>query len=310
MKSELVSIVIPAYNAERYLRRAIDSVLGQSYTSIEVLVVDDGSTDGTAEICHQYGTKITYIRQENQGVSVARNRGVQESDGEFVAFLDADDWYLPNKLTDLVALLNRHPDAGGATGAHIVNLLGEKRRNPPQGCVFDPGTTSGIIDLYLHRSEGRFVIHTSTVLVRKTALDSVGGFRPDLRFGEDVELWARIAGKYEWAYLDQTVSVYDRTSESSVTALTPLCGHGIGFLYTNREIKRHLRPTVRRHYRIYRQQLSLQRMTLAMKHSDRALVKACLERALPPPFSLRVLLLCILALMPSSLWRFICRLKR
>jgi glycosyltransferase involved in cell wall biosynthesis len=308
VKEDLVSIIIPAFNAEQYLRRGIDSVLGQSYAPIEVLVVDDGSTDGTAAICREYEGRITYVHQENQGVSVARNRGIQESNGEFIAFLDADDWYLPNKISDLVTLLKHHPEADGATAAHIVKLRNEERRNPPQGCVFNSGGISGIVDLYLHRSQGRFVIHTSTVLVKKTALDAVGGFRPDLRFGEDVELWARIAGRFDWAYLDQTVSIYDRTSESSVTALTPLCGHGIGFLYTNREIKKYLRPSVRRHYRIYRQQLCLQRMRLAMKHSDRALVRACLARALPP-FGLHAVLLCMLALMPPQVWKLAFRLR-
>jgi glycosyltransferase involved in cell wall biosynthesis len=310
VKDDLVSIIIPAYNAEPYLRRAIDSVLGQTYAPIEVVVVDDGSTDGTAAICRDYGDRIIYIHQENQGVSVARNRGIQESKGELIGFLDADDWYLPNKLSDLVSLLKRHPQAGAATAAHIVKLPNEERRNPPQGCVFSEGTASGIIDLYEQRSQGRLIINSDTVLLRKSTLNSVGGFRPDLRFGEDVELWARIAGSYDWAYLDETVSVYDRTSETSVTALTPLCGHGIGFLYTNSEIKKHLRPSARRFYRKYRQQLSLQRMTLAMKHSDRAFVKACLQRALPPPFNLRAVCLCMLALMPTSVWKLVFHLKR
>lgn len=303
MKNALISVIIPAFNAERYLRRAIDSVLCQTYTSFEVIVVDDGSTDGTSIICHEFGDNLKYIRHENQGVSVTRNRGIQESNGQLIAFLDADDWYMPNKLSDLADLLNHYPDVGGATAAHIVKLPNEERCNPPQGSIFAAGATSGIIDLYEHRSQGRFVIHTSTVLVRKTALDAVGDFRPDLRFGEDVELWARIAGKYDWVYLDKPVSVYDLTSESSVTALTPVCEHGIGFLYTNREIKKHLRHDARKYYRRYRQQLCLQRMTLAMKHSDLTLVKACLTRALPPPFSLRAALLCILALMPPPVWK-------
>jgi glycosyltransferase involved in cell wall biosynthesis len=310
VKDSLVSVIIPAYNAERYLRRSIESVLSQNYAPIEVIVVDDGSSDDTASICQEYADQVTYIHQDNKGVSVARNRGIQESNGEFIAFLDADDWYLPNKLSDLTELLKQYPEAGGATASHIVKLRDEERCNPPQGSVFSTGTTSGIIDLYVHRSQGRFVIHTSTVLIRKAVLDAVGGFRPDLRFGEDVELWARIAGRYDWVFLDKTVSVYNRMSESSVTALTPLCGHGIGFLYTNQEIKTHLRPSARKYYRKYRQQLSLQRITLAMKSDDRELVKACLVRALPPPFSLRALFLCALALMPPLVWKLAARLRR
>ena len=97
MKEPLVSVVIPNYNYGQYLRQAIDSVLAQTYPAIEIIVVDDGSQDKSEAIVRSYGERVRLIAQRNQGVSVARNRGVQESAGEFVAFLDADDaWYATN----------------------------------------------------------------------------------------------------------------------------------------------------------------------------------------------------------------------
>jgi glycosyltransferase involved in cell wall biosynthesis len=310
VKQSLVSVIIPAFNAERYLERAIDSVLSQTYSSIELIVVDDGSVDSTADICRSYGDRIRYFYQENQGVSVARNRGIEEANGEYIAFLDADDWYLPNKLEDQVAALELHPAAGGATAAHIVKLADDERRNPPEGLVLGPGVEHGLIDLYEHRSQGRFVIHTSTVLVRKSVLDAVGGFRPDLRFGEDVELWARIHGKYDWVYVDKAVAVYDRTSETSVTALIPEHEHGIGFLYTNAEIQKYLRPKVRRYYRKYRQQLCLQRAAQGIKQLDKNFVRECMRRATPPPLNFRFIAIGVLALLPVAVWKIFLQVTR
>jgi hypothetical protein len=130
-----------------------------------------------------------------------------------------------------------------------------------------------------------------------------------LRFGEDVELWARIHGKYEWVYLDKEVAVYDRTSENSVTALTPLHEHGIGFLYTNAEIQEYLRPETRKFYRKYRQQFCLQRAVQGMKRLDRAFVKECRKRLTPPPFGLRFFIVYLLSLLPTSAWRLMLLLK-
>src|SRR4051795_3380132 len=94
----LVSVVIPNYNYGRYVRQAVDSVLAQTYPSVEIIVVDDGSSDDSVALLQSYGSSIKLVAQSNGGVHKARNRGIEESKGEFVAFLDADDWWEPTKL--------------------------------------------------------------------------------------------------------------------------------------------------------------------------------------------------------------------
>ncbi len=311
MNTPLVSVIIPAYNAAEHLAHAINSVIAQRYTPIEILVVDDGSTDHTGDVCASYGNRIRVLKQPaNLGVSAARNRGIKESNGPLVAFLDADDWYLPNKLADQVALLERYPSAGAATAAHCVQLPAGEVRNPPQGSALPVGHADGVIQLFALRAQGLFVFHTSTVLIRRTSLQTVGVFREDLRIGEDVELWARIQGRFEWVFLDQVVSVYNRTSDSSVTRSTPLHRHGLDFLLTDAEITRSMRPEVRAGYRTYRQMFCLQRASLGIRHHDRAFLGQCLKLSAPPPLRLRWLALKIFSLLPDPVWRAAQTLRR
>ena len=112
MKPGLVSVVIPNYNYANYLREALDSVLAQSYSDIEIVVVDDGSTDGSKDVIAAYDDRINAIFQKNEGVSAARNNGVLAGSGEFIAFLDADDAWLPTKVERQVAMFRSDPALG------------------------------------------------------------------------------------------------------------------------------------------------------------------------------------------------------
>ncbi|MFS8117396.1 MAG: glycosyltransferase family 2 protein, partial [Microcoleus sp.] len=107
-----VSVIIPAYNGDRYIVQAVESVFAQTYTNWEIIVVDDGSTDETHQVLQPYLDKIRYIYQENRGVAAARNRGIQEAKGEFIAFLDQDDFFLPDKLAAQIALFRQQPSLG------------------------------------------------------------------------------------------------------------------------------------------------------------------------------------------------------
>ncbi|MHC5141971.1 MAG: glycosyltransferase family 2 protein, partial [Planctomycetota bacterium] len=114
-----ISVVIPAYNAEKHIARAIESVLAQTRPADEVIVIDDGSSDATAEVVRSFGDKVIFIQQENAGASVARNAGIEAATSDWIAFLDADDEWLPNKLQLQVEHFKRNPDLLWATGNYV-----------------------------------------------------------------------------------------------------------------------------------------------------------------------------------------------
>lgn len=121
-----ISVIIPAYNGDRYIKNAIASVLAQTYSNYEIIVVDDGSTDNTSQIVQGYGDRVKYLYQDNQGVAAARNKGIGVSKGQYIAFLDQDDVFLPDKLSEQVSCFELHPDAGIIhSGWQRVNYCGE-----------------------------------------------------------------------------------------------------------------------------------------------------------------------------------------
>src|SRR5579864_8774897 len=121
-----VTVIIPAYNGERFIRRAIDSVLQQTYPVTQIIVIDDGSTDATRAIVSEYTDRVTLIEQRNGGPAKARNAGLSAATGEFIAFLDADDWWEPVKIETQLSVLKVHPEAiGNYTGLRVVSDAGE-----------------------------------------------------------------------------------------------------------------------------------------------------------------------------------------
>jgi glycosyltransferase involved in cell wall biosynthesis len=182
-----ISVIIPAYNAERYIAKAIESCLSQTYAPHEIIVVDDGSTDGTAEVAESFPSPVRVIRLlENMGAAVARNRGVQASTGDWLNFLDADDWFLPQKfeLQHRCALENEQAVLIYA-GFRVMNY----DKSEYDGKLLQPR------ELF-PRLRYRCVIHLTTVALRRAAFDAVGGFNPALRVTEDWDLWLRLADRY------------------------------------------------------------------------------------------------------------------
>ena len=170
----MVSIIIAVYNGERYLAEAIESALAQTYRPTEVIVVDDGSTDQTANIARSY-KEVQYIYQPNQGVAVARNRGLEAAQGEFIAFLDADDIWVPDKLGMQVRYLIDHPHIGGTIG-RCQNFL-------DPGVTVSPQAESVLLD--------REYMALMTLVARKTVFEQAGGFDSSYRVGSDFEWFVR-----------------------------------------------------------------------------------------------------------------------
>lgn len=196
----LVTVVIPSYNCARYLPEAIDSVLAQTYRSIEIIVVDDGSTDNTAEVVAKYGDKIIYIKQENRGLSAARNTGILLSRGKYLVFLDSDDLLLPDMVEVMVRALEEHPECGAAYGGHLIidedgSRQSESELTKPSGRLFETLMADGLMQV-------------ASVMVRRDALSLSGIFDPMLRQIEDRDLWIRLAYYYDFIFVPKHVSAY------------------------------------------------------------------------------------------------------
>lgn len=199
MALPLVTTIIPTYNAAHFVVGAVASALAQTYPAVEVVVVDDGSTDDTANRLARFGDRIRYLRQPNQGPSAARNNGIRAAAGEIVALLDADDLWHPGKLTTQVAYLTRHPDIG-LLGTDYLNTMPDVW--PP---VPDPPSAEELpFPVVVMKSP----VAPSTVVVRKSVFDEVGLFDTGLRSAEDWELWVRIAARFRAAKLTAPLVFY------------------------------------------------------------------------------------------------------
>ncbi len=213
----LVSVIIPNYNYEKYITRTIDSVLEQTYKHIEIIVVDDGSKDNSLKVLEKYGHKITVLEQANQGVSLARNTGVAVSSGEYVAFLDADDIWLPAKLEAQMQKFFDNPDFGlvhcSMTYIDRNDEISGENRNGKEGRL-----ASDILRL----DGGAIVGAGSTCLIPKRIFDEVGGFDLDQTTAADWDFCYRVAKKYEIGFICEPLVLYrihDSNMHSNIGAM-------------------------------------------------------------------------------------------
>jgi len=199
-----VSIVIPTCNRKDYVQETIDSVLAQTYTDYEVIVIDDGSNDGTGTVLGaRYGHRINYVWQENQGESAARNHGIEISRGEYIALLDSDDLWLPEKLTKQVAQLDANPNTVlGFTLSCPIDADGHLLDSPSTNAIIkDSDLTFESLCLKNAMSNAG-----STALIRRKFLDRVGGFDSALQYGEDWDLWLRLRRQGSFAVINEPLA--------------------------------------------------------------------------------------------------------
>lgn len=189
MSAPLVSAIIPTYNRREWVQLAIDSVLAQRGAAVECIVVDDGSTDGTGEALRaRYSDRVRYVYQENQGESAARNRGAGEARGDFLAFLDSDDLWLPRKLEHQVAFLRRNPDCGAVyCQAYAIDERGREILRLPYGAHVRGGRVRLIQIL-----RSGLPLSGSTPMIRVQAFRQIGGYDTRIRHGEDVDIAIRL----------------------------------------------------------------------------------------------------------------------
>ena len=207
------SIIIPLYNKAPYVRKALESVVSQTYKDWECIIVNDGSMDGSAAICEEYlstlytihhtpSEKIRIISQSNSGVSAARNNGVAASKGEYVCFLDADDWWEPTFLEEMDKLISAYPDAGIYATNYIYYKPGKTHvaLTLKTGCINYPQS---------YYQSGAMPIWTGAACMPRKVFDEMGGFPLGVKLGEDFLLWAKTALHYPVAFCEKPLAYYN-----------------------------------------------------------------------------------------------------
>jgi len=230
--SELVSVVIPTYNCASTISRALDSVLAQDYSPLEIIVVDDGSKDRTREVVRHYADVKYLVHPSNRGVSAARNTGITNAGGKFIAFLDADDEWFPDKISKQVRLMKSSPLKPGLVTCNSC-VIGQGRKYTSTENIHR------IVPAHRGRDLGGMLLKqnfmpTTTVMVRADVLENVGLFNEKLKTTEDLELWVRISFQYSIDYLSDVLArfhdrpgslmeSYDYRSPHVVNVIENLC---------------------------------------------------------------------------------------
>lgn len=209
----IFSVIVPLYNKEREVESTLRSVLAQTYQPLEIVVVDDGSTDRSAEIVESLGSPlIRLIRQSNAGECAARNRAMSEARGEWFALLDADDEWKPEFLEEVAAMIEEWPDCGiYSTAFDIVSPTGRVRGNCP--------TERGVVDNFWRESMTRYVtIPSATVLSRK-AVEQLGGFPEGMKMGGDQWMWIKLASHYGVCFSPRALCNYSMVASNRSGAI-------------------------------------------------------------------------------------------
>lgn len=207
-----VTIIIPSYNCEAYIAETIGSVRNQTFKDIELIVVDDGSTDKTREIVESFGEPVRLIAQQNQRVCAARNRGIREAKGEFICLLDHDDYWYPYKLEAQVETLEQHREAGVAYAPFIRWYSDADGRFPEPSTLMPPPSIEGT-DLdgsgwIYHQFLLDCWMLTSSAMFRKEVFEKCGVFDEALPYSEDWDLWIRISREYQFIKLKRANTLY------------------------------------------------------------------------------------------------------
>ncbi len=213
-KAPLVSVIIPTFNRGWSLQKAIDSVLEQSFSDFELIVVDDGSTDNSKDILDAYRDKISIITQPNKGVSAARNRGIGAARGEHIAFLDSDDAWLPDKLTSQIHFFKKNPDALICQTEEIW-IRNNKRVNPGKRHKKQEG-------IIFEKSLPLCLISPSAVMIKKSLFDIVGLFDESLPACEDYDLWLRITCRFPVHLIDTALIIKNGGHEDQLSRMPQL----------------------------------------------------------------------------------------
>ena len=230
------SVIVPLYNKEAYVRRTLESVIAQTYKDFECIVVDDGSTDNSLAVVKEcveqfriYNFKFQILSQKNVGVAAARNNGVAKSKGEYVCFLDADDWWEPTWIEEMDRLIKEYPDAG----LYATNYV-----------YYKPGKTHVALNLergYMNYPEayvhGEMPVTSITTCMSRKVFDEMGGFPVGIKLGEDFLLWAKTALQYKVAFCEKPLAYYNNDVPAHLRATRNLHSPQYHMLFNLGEIE-------------------------------------------------------------------------
>jgi glycosyltransferase involved in cell wall biosynthesis len=207
----LISVIVPAYNAEKTIRETIESVINQTFSDWELIVVNDGSQDNTVEVVSQIkDSRIKVFSYENAGLPASRNRGFDKAEGEFISFLDSDDLWTPDKLEEQLKALRANTKAAVAYSWTDYIDKSSNFLHPGRHLSF-----SG--DVYSKLLVRNFLENGSNALIKREALNEVGGFNESLRAAEDWDMWLRLGAKYHFVAVEKPQILY-RVSTNSMSA--------------------------------------------------------------------------------------------
>lgn len=210
----MISIIIPLYNKEQYVAQTLRSIFAQTYQDFEIVIVDDGSTDySVAEVKKFNDDRIRIISQQNAGVSAARNRGIAEAKYDLIAFLDADDLWEKDFLETLIKLEQKYPQCS-VFALNYTILSYDNTIRPLVINGLPEYFKDGVLNNYFQiASKSDPILWTSSIMVRKQALESIGGFPIGIRAGEDLLTWARLAAHYDIAYSIEPKAIFNRLDQ-------------------------------------------------------------------------------------------------
>lgn len=298
----MISVVIPLFNKASSIEHTLRTVQAQSYADFELVVVDDGSTDGSAGIVERFDdTRIRLIRQKNAGVSAARNRGISEARGEYVAFLDADDVWKPAHLENIASLIHQYPQCRAWATSYINNLNGKDHPIILNKLPFE-GETGVLINYFEVCCCSHPPVWSSAACVETSLLKEIGGFPVGVTLGEDLLTWARISIKTDWAFSRKATAIYMMPITNAFTEKPtrpndpgdPVCSGLKLLLKSNYSRKRELKHYIGRFYKM--------KASTNLRYGDRwRTICECMKSLAYRPFAKETYPILILALMPRFL---------
>ncbi len=248
------SVIIPLYNKADYIKNTIESVLNQTFTDYEIIIINDGSTDKSKDIILEYNDeRILFYDQENQGASAARNLGIEKSKSNYIAFLDADDLWMPNHLETLKCLIQNYPNAGIFASRYQLIFKNGTKYIPKYNGI--SGDFEGVIPDFFEKSLPYPIATSSSIAIPKFVFETIGNFKTSISSGQDVDMWIRIALNYPVVFSNKITASYLHYIENSLSK-TPIRDKKLKD-FNDYKLQEESNPSLKKYLDVYRIEYAL-----------------------------------------------------